>query len=639
ICVIAGETARVEVTVSDPDIDQKVRLSAIGGPLLMDDQPATFTVLDGYQDSPLTGIFEWIPSCDHILGQPYTMVFKGTDNDKDTTGLSTLKTLKIKVVGPPPEDVIIEQASLDSITVTWHKPYFCEMTMEDYFRGFSVYRRIGSNQFPLDTCSPGLEGRGYERVAFSTLEMRGDRYVFLDQDIQKGQTYCYRIVAEFARLTLAGNAFNFVESLPSEERCVQIGRDLPLITNASVLNTDMANGEMEIIWTKPEPIELDTIANPGPYRYQLLSAEGITSSGFSEVTGASFVSNSFSGLVDTMFLDTGLNTAVTAYTYQVAFYTGSSASPFGFSDVASSIYLNVNPTDRANVLTWNGMVPWQNYEFEIYKRDNNTGVFNLLTSTVDMTYRDMNLINGEEYCYYIRSIGTYGIDNIADPLYNLSQEDCASPLDNVPPCAPEATVENNCATAEPGTPATDIINILNWNNPLNTCPGSDDNDFFTIYFSPSRTDNLSDFVEIDNVTDTFYNHTAISSGGGCYYISATDINGNESEPGPIICIDNCPAYSLPNAFTPNLDGSNDFFVPYPYRYIDRIEMKIYNQWGNLVFETENPDINWDGLDINGKELSSGAYYYICRVFEANLDGIEEQMEILSGFIQLIRNSK
>ena len=62
-------------------------------------------------------------------------------------------------------------------------------------------------------------------------------------------------------------------------------------------------------------------------------------------------------------------------------------------------------------------------------------------------------------------------------------------------------------------------------------------------------------------------------------------------------------------------------------------MKIYSRWGNLVFETSNPDINWDGRNMITKQIvPSGVYYYICDVWEYRLNGLE--VRNLSGFIQV-----
>jgi hypothetical protein len=68
---------------------------------------------------------------------------------------------------------------------------------------------------------------------------------------KRGRTYCYRILAKFARVSQGGYPYNVVESLASEEVCAQLPRDLPLITNVSVEATDVATGKMKIVWSKP----------------------------------------------------------------------------------------------------------------------------------------------------------------------------------------------------------------------------------------------------------------------------------------------------------------------------------------------------------------------------------------------------
>jgi len=94
-------------------------------------------------------------------------------------------------------------------------------------------------------------------------------------------------------------------------------------------------------------------------------------------------------------------------------------------------------------------------------------------------------------------------------------------------------------------------------------------------------------------------------------------------------------YELPNVFTPDGDGRNDLFHPFPYRYVRSIDIKIFSRWGLEVFTTTDPDINWNGnTDNTGKELPEGVYYYICRVNEIFIDG--DRSRELKGHIQLIR---
>ncbi len=61
---------------------------------------------------------------------------------------------------------------------------------------------------------------------------------------------------------------------------------------------------------------------------------------------------------------------------------------------------------------------------------------------------------------------------------------------------------------------------------------------------------------------------------------------------------------VPNAFTPDGDGINDYFRPSVFTTlpIDRFSMRIFNRWGEAVFETEDPLKGWMG------EVRAGAYY-------------------------------
>ena len=63
-------------------------------------------------------------------------------------------------------------------------------------------------------------------------------------------------------------------------------------------------------------------------------------------------------------------------------------------------------------------------------------------------------------------------------------------------------------------------------------------------------------------------------------------------------------------------------------------MRIYNRWGQLVFETTNPDITWNGKNMeNGEVLSEGVYYYTCLVNTIRLIGTDPVE--LNGFVHLM----
>lgn len=96
-------------------------------------------------------------------------------------------------------------------------------------------------------------------------------------------------------------------------------------------------------------------------------------------------------------------------------------------------------------------------------------------------------------------------------------------------------------------------------------------------------------------------------------------------------------YELPNTFTPNADGNNDLFVPRRSRFVSQVQLKIFNRWGNLVYETQNPTIDWNGTDsTTGKDLPESVYYYICDVYEQSSNGTNILNRQLNGYIHLIR---
>lgn len=319
----------------------------------------------------------------------------------------------------------------------------------------------------------------------------------------------------------------------------------------------------------------------------------------------------------------------------VNFYTaGNTNELFGPSNEASSVFLSVTPSDEANTLSWEYNVPWDNTEFVIYK-ENLLGEFDSLDITTDNSYLDPNLVNGRTYCYYIEARGDYGIANIDDILINKSQEVCGTPIDLIPPCPPILNVANVCDEAI-NCADIDLFNSLDWRNPNTLCENTDDVVAYNIYYKPTLDSEFSLIEVIGNATDTFYLHTPDFGLAGCYAVTAVDSFANESNYSNEICVDNCPRYMLPNTFTPNDDGQNDVFIPYPYCFIDRIELIIFNRWGEQVFSTSDPNINWTGRNNGGQTLPVGTYYYQCRVFEDRVNGIVEREELLSGYIELFR---
>ncbi|MBK9590277.1 MAG: gliding motility-associated C-terminal domain-containing protein [Crocinitomicaceae bacterium] len=106
----------------------------------------------------------------------------------------------------------------------------------------------------------------------------------------------------------------------------------------------------------------------------------------------------------------------------------------------------------------------------------------------------------------------------------------------------------------------------------------------------------------------------------------------------MVCIDNCEGYyELPNIFTPDGDLVNDLYHPLlPIKFVDSVEFKVYNRWGELVFETSDPYLNWNGTDMeSGKKLNDGVYFYTIVVYEIKLEGLIPRS--WQGGIQIINS--
>jgi len=87
---------------------------------------------------------------------------------------------------------------------------------------------------------------------------------------------------------------------------------------------------------------------------------------------------------------------------------------------------------------------------------------------------------------------------------------------------------------------------------------------------------------------------------------------------------------FPNAFTPDLDGNNEYFKPVMGFIPKEFAMYIYDRWGNLLYATHNPFIGWNGR-YNDAECQIGAYAW--KVLLVKPDGKEYQY---SGHISIIK---
>ena len=132
--------------------------------------------------------------------------------------------------------------------------------------------------------------------------------------------------------------------------------------------------------------------------------------------------------------------------------------------------------------------------------------------------------------------------------------------------------------------------------------------------NPVRYDSLN--VQDSVITIVMYEDANVEVGERyCYQLSYVDVCGNESERSEPVCatLPTQGEVHFPNAFTPNGDGMNDVFV-YTSTLIEQLTLQIYNRWGELVFQTNQLDVGWDGT-YQGSVAPQGTYLYKTEVVD------------------------
>lgn len=597
-CVEAGTFLNFTVQANDPNTNQSVQLEALGQPFTLNTSPASF--VEPSPGNPVNGVFNWNTVCAHVRSQPYLVVFNATDNGQPVQ-LQAYETMTVKVVGPAPQNPTATPLG-STIQLQWDQSP-CSNAVS-YF----IYRRSGAFGFTPDHCELGVPAyTGYVQIGTN---VGVGNTSFTDEDeLIIGNQYCYMVVAVFP---------DGAQSYASVEFCAILDRQVPVITKVSVGDTDVSLGVDTVEWSNA--YDLDTIARPGPYQFNLFRGTGLNTA--NELIWTS-PTHPFLAHPDTAFIVTGLNTEAQPYVYRVELIgRADQGTPdvIGSSSPASSVFIAADPNDEQITISWSLSTPWTNSSYEVFR--DNAGTWESIGTSTTTNFVDTGLVNGQTYCYYVVSTGAYSDASIVAPLLNWSQEVCGVPVDRTPPCAPDVVLDNDCETP---------LNTLTWNNPNESC--ADDTERYRVYFTDSLGGAFELIATIDGAENTFFTHVNGSSVAGCYQVTAVDTVGNESAFIEAVCGDNCPEYTLPNVFTPNGDGRNDRFGPFPYRGVERIDLEIYNRWGKVVFTTNDPDIDWKGtyLDSNSP-LPDGVYYYLCTVTFDRLAG--DELVQLKGYVHI-----
>ena len=601
LCVRVGDTVHFPVTAIDAD-SNNVTLTASGGPFEVANK-ANFTQVSA-ENGKTVSEFVWVPNCDEVREQSYTVLFKAVDDDK--IALADMKSVSIKVIGHPPVNLTANPQSV-SVSLAWQDS-LCSSQIVAY----DIYRSRKAVNYTPEYCDVGLPDSlsgVYEKIA----TVAASKKTYFDNNngigLTPGFTYCYRFCSVFA-----GNYSSYI----SQEICAQLVPASPVLTNVSVEKTDSTQGQIYVAWSIPR--EFDSITFPKPYQYWLYRSSGMYGEQLQKIA-------EIDGLTDTSFVDAGLCTTDSSYSYKIEFYSLATGEPIliGTPPVSSSPYLTYEAYNHKVRLQLNANVGWENDTVFVYRQSVDGLSFDSLGIFRNGEFWDTGLENLKPYCYYATTSGYFDYYLLPKRVYNNSQLLCAVPADTVPPAAMPFRVEQNCET---------YTRTLSW-----SVDATDEIKQIHVFFKDCLNPDWRIVASLPASAVSYVHSFADSTSNmaGCYYIAAEDSAGNFGAYVYDTCLYNCPQYVLPNVFTPNGDGENELYHPVVNKFVQRVNMKMYDSWGQLVFESEEPELNWDGtIKSTGKPATDGVFYYVCEVFEYWSD-CEIHSRELAGFVHKFSN--
>lgn len=607
-CVEAGSLISKKIIVSDPDLGDTIRLRGYAGAFSVTDPKGiltnTINSISASNNKNFAADFNWQTSCNHIRQQYYQTTFMAEDNGSPVH-LVSFNVYNIRVVPPAVKNVLATPLG-SSMKISWTLST-CSPSNNPLIV-YKVYRKDGCNSYTPDYCQTGVPatsgfiyiGQCNSATAFLIDGNNGDGLVV-------GQYYTYLVVAVYK---------DGAESYSSNPVCGKLKRDIPIVLNVDVLSTSITTGSITIRWSRPLKTQgnFDTLAFPGPYQFNLKHKSGGVYTTIYNTT------RTYLYQLDTVYTHVLINTVSNNHEYSIEFISGTFT--IGSSQKASSVFLKASPSDRKIDLQWESKTPWKNYSYTVYRKNPSSQVFTAIATTTATNYSDVTqVVNRNAYCYYILSQGEYSDPTILKPLLNKSQEVCTTAIDLTSPCTPTLEVDASCPNG--------LVEV-SWKNVRPLC--SDDVINYILYYKNTSAENYQKIYEGDT---TYFVNDGLSQIAGCYAIKSVDSSGNTSALSPDFCIDNCPEFELPNIFSPNKDGANDFFKAIKVRQVKEIDLKIVDRWGNLMYTTHDPYFQWDGNNMQTDQaVSEGTFFYVCTVFEPRIKGIIKRS--IHGYIQVVR---
>jgi gliding motility-associated-like protein len=188
-------------------------------------------------------------------------------------------------------------------------------------------------------------------------------------------------------------------------------------------------------------------------------------------------------------------------------------------------------------------------------------------------------------------------------------------------CAANAIASNSITEMIYGTPQITITGdtiITKGNNTTLHAAITGTADAVSYSWSPDSA--ISDITTPDPVVDPLSNTV--------YLLNVVSVNGCPAEKQVSITV--ISNITIPNAFTPNSDGKNDAFRALYGNDISAVHFRVFNRWGQLLFEDNGSHKTWDGT-FGGTAQPAGTYVWMFEYKD-----ITGKQKLLKGCVDLIR---
>jgi gliding motility-associated-like protein len=273
---------------------------------------------------------------------------------------------------------------------------------------------------------------------------------------------------------------------------------------------------------------------------------------------------------------------------------------------AAPVLLSCNVEGSDIVLELNNVADNAFSVFHIEKRENNPAYpyqdYETQQGFGQPQWTDFTqLVNEKSYCYKISKTNKC---NITSPKSNES-----------------------CSILLTGT-SIPLQHVLEWTPYTEWTQGVSR---YVVYRKPQNSNSYSAIAQLaSNILTYTDDNIPQEYGIYNYYISAVNDSINASSRSNEITLIQTPTIYTPNAFTPNGDGLNETWSPFS-SFVKTYHLKVFNRWGNLIFETDKTSLTWDG-NYNGNPAPLGVYFYVVS-YQSFIDN---RVEYKRGSITLIR---